>query len=123
MPAILILGLILTLIAIGFIRFTKEKNQEKIRESSAGDPTPTQESSYQTTQEADQSYYQETYAPEEIKENPEAEEDPKPAKVIKKTTSNKKTQIKKEESKKAPAKKSPAKKTPAKKTPTKKSEK
>ena len=104
MSTIVILGLIVIL-AIGFIRFTKEKNQETPTPV-AENPIEVKEEVYQTTQEADNSYYAEAYPQEEVKEEAPA---PKAKKTTKKSTT--------------PKKESTPKKPAAKKTTTKKSTK
>lgn len=111
-----------TLIIIGFIRFRSQKNQEIQDESSQiEEETP---SSYQTTQEVDESYYREAFSSPEPEESPvtdqgEAVPEPKP----KKSPSTKKTSAKKTSAKTTSPKKTAGKKTTTKKSPSKKTTK
>ena len=104
-----------TLIIIGFIRFRSQKNQEIQDESSQiEEETP---SSYQTTQEVDESYYREAFSSPEPEGSPVADQgeavpEPKP----KKSPSTKKTSAKTTSPKKTAGKKTATKKSPSKKT-------
>lgn len=113
----LALLILVALIVIGFVRFSSQKNKEAKEESSQSqEEIP---SSYQTTQEMDESYYRETFSspdPEEspVKDQGEAITEPKP----KKSSTSKKTSTKS-----SPAKKTTGKKPTAKKSPVRKKDK
>jgi FtsZ-interacting cell division protein ZipA len=99
-----IIVILAALLIIGIVRSTREKAQsEQVKDSPVQEQ---EETSYQISQEVDQSNYQEVYASEETQ--PEVE--------VKKTPAPKKAPVKKE----APAKKSAPKKPATKKTPAKK---
>lgn len=102
--------ILVALIVIGFVRFSSQKNKEAKEESSQSqEEIP---SSYQTTQEMDESYYGETFKTALAEEETVLETEP-PAK---KTTAPKKTLAKKTTEKKTAGKKTSAKKSTSKKS-------
>jgi FtsZ-interacting cell division protein ZipA len=99
-----IIVILAVLLIIGIVRSAREKAQsEQVKDSPVQEQ---EETSYQTSQEVDQSYYQEVYV----------SEDSQPEVEVKKASAPKKAPVKKE----SPAKKATPKKPAAKKTPAKK---
>ena len=110
--ATLIIVVLSVLLIIGIVRSTKEKAQSgQVKNSPAPDQ---EETPYQTSQEVDQSYYQEVYASEEAQTEVVGEKLPTPkekkAPVAKKVPAKKEAAPKKSALKKPVAKKAPAKK-------------
>lgn len=113
---LLALLILAALIIIGFIRFRSQKNQEVQESSQIVDENP---SSYQTAQEADESYYRESFSSSEPERGPVED----PVEVISEPKPKKSPVIKKDSTKGSSTKKTPGKKTTAKKSPSKKTNK
>lgn len=109
--ALLVLG---ALIIIGFVKYQSQKNKE-VEETNSQGSVEDQEP-YQTTQEEDNSYYEETFRTALVEEDlvEETVLDPKPP--AKKATAPKKTSAKKTSEKKPAGKKTSAKKSTSKKS-------